>query len=656
VSFLISYVADDTPGETVTSGLVTQFTFMPVPVPPEIIAHPQSQTLIAGTPATFDVRVRGTKPLSYQWRFNGSDIAGATGTNAFILGVQTVDAGDYTVVITNEFGSVTSTVATLTVNYSLTVHTNGNGQVFNDPNLVSYAPNSTVTLTAIPTLGYALLRWSGDDTGRSNPLDVVMTANKAITANFVSTVLYTPIQGEGTVTKNPDRPFYDIAEQVTLTATASRWYAFSQWGDGVTATQRVVTIGTSNTYAAVFSPTTALERLEFAGVARIAPVGTPAVFVDGIFVVVSNVSVRASVTVSLLTTFSNGLLLYSLDGSDPSVSARLYGGPFVLSKSATLRAIAYNADFTQSAQCDPVEIAILPTLSPTTTGGGSVAMHPSAGAYLSNGTAVVTATPAPGWTFLHWLGDETGTFPVASVSMSRNKCVQAVFGTALSNTVVGSGSVVRSPAAALYPYETAVRLTAVPQAGNYFALWGNAASGTNNPLTFTVTNANPTVTAVFALLLANQHALTVLPGGFGQVSTSPTGNRFTAGASVTLTAAPDAGQQFLGWSGDAGGTQNPLTVVMNASKVITAQFTRRPQLTPLLCGGAANGVEIQLLLTGEFGERYSIEATTSFALPPAATAWTPLATGTNLFGAAQFNDPFVANRTQRFYRATVAAP
>ena len=117
--------------------------------------------------------------------------------------------------------------------------------------------------------------------------------------------------------------------------------------------------------------------------------------------------------------------------------------------------------------------------------------------YVSNTSITLTATPAPGWTFLQWLGDATGTNPVVNVSMSRNRCVQAVFGTGLSNFVVGSGSVARSPAMPLYPYGTTVRLSAVPSGENYFALWGNAASGTNNPLHFTITSANPTVTAVF---------------------------------------------------------------------------------------------------------------------------------------------------------------
>ena len=271
-------------------------------------------------------------------------------------------------------------------------------------------------------------------------------------------------------------------------------------------------------------------------------------------------------------------------------------------------------------------------------------MNPSAGAYLSNGTAVVTATPAPGWTFLHWLGDAVGTNPVTSVAMNRNKCVQAVFGTALSNTIVGSGSVIRGPVSGLYPYGANVRLTAVPQAGNYFALWGNAASGTNNPAIFTVTNANPTVAAVFASLSGGTFALTVVPDGLGEVSASPRANRYGNGTNVLLTASPGAGQTFLGWSGNASGAQNPLPVLMNSSKIINASFSKRPLLMLPSCSEPSIVDGFQFRLIGEFGALYQVQKNDEWQ------GWTPLGVVTNVFGATQFTDPTATNRTWRAYR------
>ena len=231
--------------------------------------------------------------------------------------------------------------------------------------------------------------------------------------------------------------------------------------------------------------------------------------------------------------------------------------------------------------------------------------------------------------------------------------MQAVFGTGLSNRVVGSGSIVASPAGGMVPFVpfgTQVRLTAVPQAGNYFVQWGSAASGTNHPLSFAVTSSNPVVTAVFAALPGGTHALTVVPEGFGAVSASPRANRYNTGTNVTLTALPDAGQSFLGWSGGASGTNNPLVVTMNQSRVITANFTKRPRLAPVLCRGVANAEEFQMRVTGEFGGRYVIEAAPSPA--PDAPGWEPVGgTVTTPFGTAQFNDAIPTNGMRRFYRA-----
>ncbi|MDB6019488.1 MAG: C-terminal target protein, partial [Pedosphaera sp.] len=83
---------------------------------PLITIQPQSLTLTQGTAAVFSVVVSGTAPLSYQWRYNGGNIASATNTTYTRTNVQTVDAGNYSVVVTNIAGIVTSSNAALVVN------------------------------------------------------------------------------------------------------------------------------------------------------------------------------------------------------------------------------------------------------------------------------------------------------------------------------------------------------------------------------------------------------------------------------------------------------------------------------------------------------------------------------------------------------------
>ena len=89
--------------------------------PPQITNQPTSRTNAAGTSATFLVLAGGTAPLSYQWQFNNTNISGATLTNYTIASVQGTNAGNYSVVITNTAGSITSSMAALTVLFKPTI-------------------------------------------------------------------------------------------------------------------------------------------------------------------------------------------------------------------------------------------------------------------------------------------------------------------------------------------------------------------------------------------------------------------------------------------------------------------------------------------------------------------------------------------------------
>jgi len=83
--------------------------------PPTITAHPPSQTVNAGAAVTFGVTATGTPPLSFQWRKNGALITGATGATLTIASASAADQGAYDVVVTNAYGSQTSSIAILWV-------------------------------------------------------------------------------------------------------------------------------------------------------------------------------------------------------------------------------------------------------------------------------------------------------------------------------------------------------------------------------------------------------------------------------------------------------------------------------------------------------------------------------------------------------------
>ncbi len=83
--------------------------------PPIITTQPQNRIVLWGQNAYFNVIALGTAPLVYQWQFNGANITGATATNYICLNVQPPNLGGYDVIISNSLGSVTSTLASLTL-------------------------------------------------------------------------------------------------------------------------------------------------------------------------------------------------------------------------------------------------------------------------------------------------------------------------------------------------------------------------------------------------------------------------------------------------------------------------------------------------------------------------------------------------------------
>jgi hypothetical protein len=83
---------------------------------PWIISQPQSQSVNAGDSVTFDVTAGGQPPLNYQWSFNGQPISTATNESYSIARVQSIQAGTYSVVVSNSYGLAQSDSATLAIN------------------------------------------------------------------------------------------------------------------------------------------------------------------------------------------------------------------------------------------------------------------------------------------------------------------------------------------------------------------------------------------------------------------------------------------------------------------------------------------------------------------------------------------------------------
>ncbi len=212
-----------------------------------------------------------------------------------------------------------------------------------------------------------------------------------------------------------------------------------------------------------------------------------------------------------------------------------------------------------------VTLTSSPSVGGTTTGAGS----------FTAGTSVtVTAIPNSGYTFINWTEGttivSTNSIYTSALNASRTLVANFAINTGFSLSVIAvNGTAVKNPVLVSYTSGASVLLTATANTGYTFTGWSGDASGSVSPLTV-IMNSNKNITANF-VLTGSGFTLNVVANN-GSVLKNPNLLSYTSGASVILTASPNSGYKFTGWSGDATGSVSPLTVTMNASKNITANF------------------------------------------------------------------------------------
>ncbi|GAB3867890.1 hypothetical protein GCM10028824_11330 [Hymenobacter segetis] len=522
-------------------------------------------------------------------------------TAAADLGIAPADAVALQQVAYNQVSGATSPAT-----YSLTVTATGSGTVAKSPDQATYASGATVSLTATPAAGFTFSGWSGDATGTTNPLTVTMTANKSITATFTavpptSYTLTTSTSGSGAVTKNPNQASYASGSSVALTATPAAGFTFTGWSGDATGTTNplTVTMTANKAITATFTATgqsvvsyilvNADSNTDIQGIAagatlnlatlptrnlNIRATTSPATVGSVVFALSGTQTRNQTESVAPYALFGdNGAGKYN--SWTPAVgNYSLTATPYTAGNGNGTAGTPLSISFSVSNQATPASY----TLTATTVGSGTVTKNPDQTSYPSGTNVTLTATPAAGFTFTGWSGSATGSTNPLTVAMTANKTITATFTAVapttytLTTNTVGTGTVTKNPNTATYASGSSVMLTATPGTGYTFTGWSGDASGSTNPLTVTMT-ANKSITATFTAVAPTTYTLTTATTGSGTVVKNPNQTSYASGSSVTLTATPAAGYQFNGWSGDATGTTNPLTVTMTTNKAITATFT-----------------------------------------------------------------------------------
>ena len=272
---------------------------------PVITNQPQSTTVFEGNQASFSVTATGTAPLSYQWRKNTVNIGGATSSTYVIPSAAESDEGNYSVVVSNSAGSVTSNNATLTVNPpnqlpTATINTPAAGATYAGGDVINFSGSGTDPEDG--ALGAAAFEWyvmfhhdahthpgpAAPDGVTSGSFSIPNTGETAANVFYRLFLVVTDAQGgrdtsftdilprtsDITINTNPQglqitldgQPF---TAPITVTSVEGMLrsigapspqgiYTFSNWSQGGSATQTITTPVTDAAYTANYVQATIL--------------------------------------------------------------------------------------------------------------------------------------------------------------------------------------------------------------------------------------------------------------------------------------------------------------------------------------------------------------------------------------------------------------
>ena len=249
----------------ITSAAAT-LTVNATPVPPSFTTQPASLTVTEPAGATFSVVVTGDAPLSYQWRRNGTAISGATSASYVLNPTAMADNGaQFDVIVSNAVGSITSTVATLTVNPAPappSITTQPTNVTVTAPN----AANFSVVATGDAPLSYQWRRNGVDIVGAtSSSYTLDPTALEDSGAHFsvvVSNAVGTATSASVTLTVNVTPSITTPPASVTVVAPASATFTVVAAGTAPFTYQwrrNGVAIGGATSASYVLNPTAAAD-------------------------------------------------------------------------------------------------------------------------------------------------------------------------------------------------------------------------------------------------------------------------------------------------------------------------------------------------------------------------------------------------------------
>ncbi len=382
------------------------------------------------------------------------------------------------------------------------------------------------------------------------------------------------IEGEGSTTPEEGTHTYDDGEEVTVTAAPEEDWYFKGWTGSYEVTEDEITIimDADKEITAVFE----IYEYELSIVIE----GEGEVWVD----VRPDDAIEDVVEDEWSDEFPAGTVIDLTANPDQNWYFEEWKGSYQGTEDRITVTMDENKSLTAVFEEEPPDKY---DLTIEIEGEGIVEVDPEQEEY-DHGTEVnLTAIAEEGWEFINWTGDVESSEEEITIVMDQDYEITAVFEEVveyyeLTVNIEGEGEVEVDPEQEEYEEGTEVELTAVPEEGWYFYEWTGDVPEDEEGEQITITmDQNKEITAVFEEVVEH-YELTVNTDGEGEVEVDPEQEEYEEGTEVNLTAIPEEGWSFAGWTGDVPDEEEyneEITLTMDEDKQVMAHFETIP--TPL---------------------------------------------------------------------------
>ncbi len=202
-------------------GISSSLAKLDILFPPSITDQPQDAEVEAYGSALFSVSTSGTTPISFQWTFNGTNIPNATSDILSVTNITPANLGAYAVIVTNDYGSVTSSNANLYMYPYLETPFSGAITYWGQSNILS------VGAWGSGNLGYQwYLNGNAIDgaTGSTLALPAIQFTNAGLYSVVVSSSLGSVTNTPEQVVVNPANTALELCANVVIQGTVGYTY------------------------------------------------------------------------------------------------------------------------------------------------------------------------------------------------------------------------------------------------------------------------------------------------------------------------------------------------------------------------------------------------------------------------------------------------